>query len=185
MRVIKSPAEIQIMKKSTDISCEAFIQVMKSTKYIHTEAQLEATMEYHCRLLGSERLAYPPVVSNGITNNILHYISNDNVLSNGNLILMDAGGEYNNFSSDITRTWPVNGRFSDPQREVYTEVLDILKKCTLLARSDNKMSLDMLQHHSMDLMAQSLKRLKLISPSAGRSQTNRFYPHTIGHWVDQ
>jgi len=184
MRVIKSSSEINIMKKSTQISCDAFIQVMKKTKQCTFESQLEAIMEYECRMAGSDRLAYPPVVSNGITNNILHYIFNDNILSDGNLILMDAGGEYSTYSSDITRTWPVNGKFTDPQAEVYSEVLNILKKCTSMARADKRMNIEILHMASMDLMCLALVKLGLVSThSQAVQQYRRFYPHSIGHYL--
>jgi len=181
LRNVKSEAEINIMKQSGRISGEAFVQVMKKTKEFKVEGQLDAAMEYHCRILGADRLAYPPVVSNGFTNLILHYINNDNVLSDGNLILMDAGGEFHNYNSDITRTWPVNGRFTDPQREVYSEVLEILKKCTARARSDT--SIDELDSYGRELIAESLYRLGLLPSKTVSSKVGRFFPHSTSHWL--
>uniref|UniRef100_A0A6B2L4M3 Aminopeptidase P N-terminal domain-containing protein n=2 Tax=Arcella intermedia TaxID=1963864 RepID=A0A6B2L4M3_9EUKA len=181
MRVVKSEAEVNVMRKSVSISAVAFKEVMKSTKHCKTEAQLEAIMEYHCRMLGAERLAYPPVVSNGITNNTMHYINNDNILRDGNLILMDAGGEFNNFASDITRSWPVNGKFTEAQKDVYNEVLNVLHLCTAAVKADGQTNLNTLHAYSTQLVEQALKRLKL--PISGESSVRRYYPHTIGHWL--
>ena len=109
-RVTKSPAEIQLMEESGRVASNAFIEVMRFTKPGINEAHLYAKMDLEVRLNGAEFLAYPPVVAGGNRANTLHYVKNNQDIGDGELVLMDAGCEYHGYASDITRTWPVNGR---------------------------------------------------------------------------
>jgi len=131
---------------------------------------------------GAARLAYPPVVASGVSNLILHYIQNDSVLCPGDLILMDAGGEYNNYASDLTRTWPVNGKFTEAQLAVYNIVLETQQKCIQACVPDGKISLKILQGNSMRLLAQGLMKLGLLK-SLNFEELKQFYPHSIGHYL--
>lgn len=139
------------MKQSGNISAKAFIEAMKWTKPGYTEAQLWAKLDYECRMRGSTILAYVPVVAGGPNGLSMHYVRNDmqlrfvvtrhvcflafketltnENLRDGDLVLVDCGGEYNYYASDITRTWPVNGKFTEPQRELYQAVLNVNKAC--------------------------------------------------------
>lgn len=113
IRVIKSPAEIQLMRESCSIASQAFVDVMRFTKPNINEANLYAKMDFEVRLNGAEFLAYPPVVAGGNRANTLHYVKNNQIVQGGDMVLMDAGCEYHGYASDITRTWPVSGRYSD------------------------------------------------------------------------
>ncbi|KAL6069555.1 Xaa-Pro aminopeptidase [Balamuthia mandrillaris] len=211
MRLVKSPAEIAIMRRSTHISAQAFKEVMKDTKPGMTENVIEAMMEYEVRKRGALRLAYPPVIASGEHANILHYIANDDILKEGDLLLVDAGGEYCNFSSDITRTWPISGKFSAAQKELYEALLEVQLKCIDKCRVGHGMSPLELHHYSAELMADLLIKLGLSQDSASTIIKRRvptfllscffllsrtpnltptttksyvkFYPHSIGHWL--
>lgn len=184
-RLVKTDVEIKLMKKSCEISGEAFIEVMKSIKEGMNEFEIEAKLEYECRKRGSKRLAYPPVVASGISANTLHYTKNDMIIKNGQLVLIDAGGEYFNYSSDITRTIPVSGKFTDAQKDIYNAVLRVVKKCTDLCRpkinvNGNEINMNLMRIHaySTQFLIQELKELGILKSDR---DIYRFYPHMIGH----
>jgi intermediate cleaving peptidase 55 len=129
LRLIKSDYELELMKESGKISSKAFVESMKWTKPGYTEAQLWAKLDYECRMRGSSMLAYVPVVASGSNALSMHYVRNDMEMHDNQLVLVDGGGEYNGYASDITRTWPVNGTFTEPQRELYQVVLNVNKAC--------------------------------------------------------
>eukprot|EP01027_Heterolobosea_sp_BB2_P011456 GEZU01016666.1.p2 GENE.GEZU01016666.1~~GEZU01016666.1.p2 ORF type:complete len:278 (-),score=79.12 GEZU01016666.1:90-923(-) len=185
LRVIKSPSEIELMRKSAKISAEAFCEAMKMTRPGMTEAQIEAILEYQVRMRGALRIAYPPVIATGINGNTLHYIMNNQVLKDGDLLLVDAGGEYNMYSADITRTWPVNGKFTKAQREVYEAVLRVQKKVIELCEPGQ--SLDSLHAHAVRLICAELINLGLCKGSVDQVIRNdtysRYYPHSTGHFL--
>lgn len=125
LRVKKSPAEIELMNKTCIIASKAIESTISSTKPDMTEHQLFAKVDYECRMQGANHLAYPPVVAAGERANTIHYINNNQVVKDGDLILMDAGCEYYGYCSDITRTWPANGQFTRAQRNLYDVVLSV------------------------------------------------------------
>ncbi|KAF8929110.1 hypothetical protein BGZ47_001270, partial [Haplosporangium gracile] len=129
MRVVKSEAEIKIMRQAGEISGKAFIETMKFTNPQRLEHQVYARFDYECRMRGSQMMAYVPVVAGGSNALTMHYVNNDQPLHDGDLLLMDAGGELNGYASDITRTWPVNGKFTDAQKDLYGVVLHANKEC--------------------------------------------------------
>ena len=146
LRLIKSSSEIHLMRRSAEVAAEAMSKTMSATTSCSAESQLFATMDYHCRMGGAQHLAYPPVVAYGDNANVIHYINNTQSLSpDTELVLMDAGCEYNGYASDITRTWPVNGRFSEAQRIVYEIVLDVqLRLLEKLTQMEETMTVDVL-----------------------------------------
>ena len=123
MRLHKSEAEIQIMQKSADISCEAHIRAMQVCQPNMYEYQLEATILHHFAMNGARHPAYNTIVGGGENACILHYTENQDRLQSGDLVLIDAGAEYQGYAADITRTFPVNGKFSPAQIEIYELVL--------------------------------------------------------------
>ena len=122
MRVIKSDKEIEIMKKSAEIACDAHILAMKSGCSGISECHLQSIIEGYF-ISNKSHWAYPSIVGGGDNATILHYNQNLDDINDGELVLIDAGCEIDGYASDITRTWPVNGKFSDPQREIYELVL--------------------------------------------------------------
>lgn len=124
LRMIKSPAEIALMQKAVDISAEAHRETMRNARPGMREYEFEAIMEYTFHRLGAEEPGYPSIVGAGPNTCILHYNTNRRKSEPGELVLMDCGAEYHGYSADITRTFPVSGRFSAEQRAIYDIVLE-------------------------------------------------------------
>ena len=122
MRVLKSKDEIRLMQESADIASASHIAAMRATYPGIGEWQIQSAIEAHF-IACKSRWSYPSIVGGGDNATILHYNSNDNKISDGELVLVDAGCEISGYASDVTRTWPVNGKFSDQQREIYELVL--------------------------------------------------------------
>ncbi|CAH2313227.1 probable Xaa-Pro aminopeptidase 3 isoform X1 [Pelobates cultripes] len=182
LRLIKSSAEIELMKKAGHISSYAFIQTMHSSKAPVDEAFLYAKFEFECRSRGANILAYPPVVAGGNRANTLHYIKNNQIIKPGEMVLLDGGCEASCYVSDITRTWPVNGRFSAAQQELYEAVLEIQKSCLGLCFPGT--SLDSIYHHMLSLLSKKLKDLKIVQKGSQiLKDTRRYCPHHVGHYL--
>ena len=122
-RVIKSSKEIELLKESAEIASAALIGAMSSSNPGIGEWQIQASIEGHF-LNNKSQWSYPSIVGGGENATILHYKNNDCVVEGGDLVLVDAGCETHGYASDITRTWPINGKFNDAQREIYELVLD-------------------------------------------------------------
>ncbi|PRP87603.1 putative Xaa-Pro aminopeptidase 3 [Planoprotostelium fungivorum] len=182
LRLIKTPSEIQLMRESGRIAAEAMTETMSHTNEtsLITEHELSAFMEYRMKKRGASWFSYPPVVAGGNNANTLHYIANDMPLNRGDLVLIDAGAEVNGYVSDITRTWPVSGRFSEGQREIYEVVLECNKKCIQLCRADGS-SLRSIHGQAVSILSEGLHRLGLIRRAS--DPIDEFFPHSIGHWL--
>ena len=128
-RAVKSPEEISLMTKAAHISAVAHKQAMMSCKPGMTEYGIQAVYEYVFRRLGSEFNAYSCIVGAAENSVILHYESNRRPINDGDIVLADCGAEYHNYASDVTRTYPANGKFSDAQRKIYQLVLDAQNAC--------------------------------------------------------
>ena len=112
MRVFKSPAEIELMQRAADIAAEAHVEAMKATRPGMMEYELEALIEQIFRRHGSAGPSYTSIIGGGANATVLHYIENKDELRDGELLLIDAGAEYKGYASDITRTFPINGKYS-------------------------------------------------------------------------
>ena len=134
LRLQKEPEEIELMQKACDITTQAFRKVLKIMKPGIKEYEIEAEITREFIKNGANGHAYDPIVASGKNNCVLHYVSNDKVCKDGDLVLMDFGAEYANYSADTTRTIPVNGKFSDRQKEVYNAVLRVMKKATSIMK---------------------------------------------------
>ncbi|WOD44614.1 aminopeptidase P N-terminal domain-containing protein [Hwangdonia lutea] len=134
MRQIKSDVEIELIKKAADISVESFKRVLKACKPNIKEYELEAELAHNLIKSGAKRHAFQPIVASGKNACALHYNSNDALCKDGDMILMDFGVCYANYNSDTTRCFPVNGKFSKRQKEVYTSVLHCLKEGSKLLK---------------------------------------------------
>ncbi|ORY96526.1 peptidase M24, structural domain-containing protein [Syncephalastrum racemosum] len=181
LRVIKSDQEIAIMKESGVISAKSFIEAMKWTKPGYTEAQLWAKLDYECRMRGSSILAYVPVVAGGPNGLSMHYVRNDMMLRDGDLVLVDCGGEYKGYASDITRTWPVNGKFSPAQKKLYQAVLNVNKACIKLCTEQAAISLNGIHTVSTRLMQQELSKIGWDISTYDLERI--LYPHHVGHYL--
>ena len=123
MRLIKSEKEIEIMQKASDIASQAHVNAMSRSKLGDGEWNIQAIIEEHF-ISNKSRCSYGSIVGSGSNATILHYNSNDSLINDGDLVLIDAGCEVEGYASDITRTWPINGIFSEAQREIYELVLE-------------------------------------------------------------
>jgi Xaa-Pro aminopeptidase len=132
LRCRKEPEEIELMKKACALTNKAFHRVLKFVKPGVNEYEIEAEIIHEFLRNGANGHAYPPIVASGKNACILHYPDNDKKCKDGDLVLMDFGADYANYSADTTRTIPVNGKFSPRQREIYEAVLRVLRKAISL-----------------------------------------------------
>lgn len=123
LRTVKSSEELQALRKAIDITCAAHREVMRSARSGMFEYELEALLEYVFRKNGSERLGFPSIVGSGPNSCILHYETNNRQTQNGEVVVLDIGAEYAMYTADVTRTIPINGKFSKEQAEIYNIVL--------------------------------------------------------------
>lgn len=157
LRVTKTEAEIMNMRKAGQVSGRVFTDAMRKT--FATEKDLCTTMEYGFKIKGMSGSAYVPVVAGGQNGLSIHYVRNDHELKDGELVLVDAGGEYGGYITDITRTWPVNGKFTDPQKDLYEMILRVQRSVVSLCREDSEMSLDKLHRVTENGLRDGLKGL--------------------------
>ncbi|KZO93766.1 peptidase M24 [Calocera viscosa TUFC12733] len=179
MRAFKSLAEQSLMRKAGEVSGRAHGKTMAFTSDATSESQLAAYFEFQCAMQGAQRPAYVPVVASGANARIIHYVNNDCTIQPGELVLMDAGAEYNGYASDITRTWPVTGKFTEPQRDLYQAVLNVEKACIELCTASAEMSLNDLHRRSCELLRQELTQLGFKLRSGDIEQV--LYPHFLSH----
>lgn len=185
MRLHKSPEEIELMQKAADIAAEAHILAMKKVRPGMNESQVEALIEAHMRDRGASGVAYNSIVGSGPNATILHYVENNAVLRDGDLLLIDAGAEYQVYASDITRTFPVNGRFSPAQREIYDVVLDVQLKCIEYTRPGN--TVKGRQEYSIELLTEGMVKLGLLKGKTSdlikKKAYMKYYMHGVGHYL--
>ncbi len=156
LRQIKSEEEIKLIQKAANISIESFKRVLKTCKPNIKEYELEAELTYNLIKLGAIRHAFQPIVASGKNACALHYNTNDAVCKNDEMVLMDFGVCYANYNSDTTRCFPVNGKFSDRQKEVYSSVLYCLKEGSKLLKP-GMISSDYEQHMAALIEAELIK----------------------------
>ncbi len=123
LRMVKSPGEIALIRKATDASIEAHLAAMKTVRPGLREYEVAARMQYEYERRGCEWPAYPPIVGSGFYSTVLHYDRNSEVMQDGDLVVMDVAGAYGGYTSDITRTLPVSGKFTARQKEIYEIIL--------------------------------------------------------------
>jgi len=185
MRLIKSKPEINLIKKAISITRIAHHEAMALNKKDKNEYELLASIEYNFKNSGAYSDAYTSIVACGDSANTLHYISNDKPLVDGELILIDAGCEYEYYASDITRTIPVDGKFSKSQKDLYNMILDTQYKIINMIkpgvlRTDLQKEAEILLTKGMiNLGILKGKYKKLIK----KQKHKKYYPHGIGHWM--
>lgn len=185
LRLIKSAAEIKLMRKAAEISAEAHCRAMRLCKSGLYEYQLQAEIEHHFMMSGATSPAYTSIVGGGKNACILHYIENQAALKSGDLVLIDAGCEYQNYAADITRTFPVNGKFSPAQAAIYDIVLAAQKAAIstiapgVTYDQANKAAIAVITQGLCDLGILNGDLDKLIAEGAYRD----FYMHSVSHWL--
>ena len=185
MRVIKEASELSSMRRAVEITRDAHLEVMARARPGVHEYELEAILRAAFRRNGSERPAYAPIVGSGPNATVLHHRRNDRQTVDGDLVLVDAGCEYGYYASDVTRTFPVGGRFSDEQRRIYELVLDA--QLASIERVRPGATLEDVHRASVDVLARGLIELGLIEGPLERAieeqRYKAYYMHRTSHWL--
>src|SRR5690606_13919892 len=184
MRLVKSSAELDLMRESARIAAKAHVRAMRACRPGMKEYEIMAELLHEFRLHNAD-ISYHPIVGSGANSCILHYRENDQTLRDGDLLLVDAGCEYQYYASDITRTYPVNGEFTPEQRAIYEIVLEANRAAIAKVRPGKHWN----EPHeaAVRVITQGLVRLGLLK---GRVSTlekdgayRRFFMHRTGHWL--
>ncbi|QLB40675.1 Xaa-Pro aminopeptidase [Mannheimia pernigra] len=185
MRLIKSEFEIALIQQACHISSMAHIRAMKQTRPNRYELEIEGEMLHEFTRFGARFPAYNPIVASGENACILHYNENDGILKNGDLLLIDAGAEFAYYAGDITRTFPISGQFSEPQKELYELTLMMLQEATklLVPQSSIKAAND----KAVQILTEGLVRLGILKGNVTdlieQKAYRQFYMHGLGHWL--
>jgi Xaa-Pro aminopeptidase len=185
MRLYKSPEECALMRKAATITAQAHIRGMRACRPGMKEYQLAAEIVYEFQRNGCVSEAYPSIVGGGHNGCVLHYHENHSVLNDGDLVLVDAGAEYEDYAADVTRTYPVNGVFSREQQAIY-EIVLAAQAAAIVAAVPGK-QWDDLQNPAIRTVVQGLLDLKLLQGDCDALIESKaykhFYMHSIGHWL--
>ncbi|SJM95876.1 proline aminopeptidase P II [Crenothrix polyspora] len=185
MRLFKSSEELKLMRRAAQVSAAAHIKAMQTCKPGLYEYQIEAELVHHFMQHGLRYTAYPSIVAGGKNACVLHYTDNADKLKNGDLLLIDAGAECDHYAADITRTFPVSGRFSEPQKLLYQLVLDAQYAALEQVKpgqpwlAPHDAAVDVLTRGLVDLGLLKGKIKKLIKDEKYKA----FYMHRTGHWL--
>lgn len=184
-RLVKSEFELTQLREACEISAQAHLAAMRFAKPGVNERQVQGVIAHHFFMNGAAREGYHSIVASGNAATTLHYNFNDQVFKDGDLLLIDAGAEYNYYTGDITRTFPVNGKFTDEQAKVYEGVLRVQKeiinfiKPGIVFKELHDMGTSLLTDVLLDLGLLSGRKDEIIQALAHK----KYYPHGIGHWL--
>lgn len=185
MRLYKSRAEVAVMRRAARLSAKAHAELMRRCEPGMQEYQLASVFGHHCQMNGADQLAYPSIVGGGNNGCVLHYVENSHQLQDGDLVLVDAGCEIECYASDITRTFPVNGRFTDAQRALYALVLDAQLAAIDKVRAGNHWNDP--HQAAVRVLTKGLLKLGLLRGTLAKAlkaqSYTRFYMHRTGHWL--
>lgn len=185
MRLYKSRAEVAVMRRAARLSAQSHCELMRQCKPGMHEYQLASLFSHHCQMGGAAHLAYPSIVGGGNNACVLHYVENSAVLNDGDLVLIDAGCEVDCYAADITRTFPVSGRFSDAQRALYELVLEAQLAAIDKVRAGNHWNDP--HQAAVRVLTKGLLRLGLLRGTLAKAlkaqSYTRFFMHRTGHWL--
>ncbi|MDP6865197.1 MAG: aminopeptidase P N-terminal domain-containing protein [Candidatus Poseidoniaceae archaeon] len=187
LRLRKSEGEISQMRHSAKVASQAHIQAMKNTRPGVGEWQLEGVIEGLFKYARTSGTAYPCIIGSGDNATVLHYTVNDDICEDGEILLIDAGCEYRGYASDITRSWPVNGKFSEAQTEIYQLVLDSQLAAIDKCRIGNPY--DAPHEEARRVLAEGLINLGIITQTLEEAldpengELKKWYMHNTGHWI--
>jgi Xaa-Pro aminopeptidase len=185
LRLIKSAAEIKLMRKAADISARAHCRAMKRCSAGQKEYQLQAEIEHEFMMSGANGPAYTSIVGSGNNACILHYIENRATLKSGDLVLIDAGCEYQNYAADITRTFPVSGKFSVAQAAIYDVVL--AAQDAAIKTIAPGVTFDQANQAAIAVITQGLVDLEILKGDVetliAEGAYRDFYMHSVSHWL--
>ncbi|MEW6072585.1 MAG: aminopeptidase P N-terminal domain-containing protein [Planctomycetota bacterium] len=184
-RLRKTPGEIEIMRQAVAITTEAHTAAMGEVRPGRSEAEIDALLGHAFRRLGGTGEAYPNIVAGGANACILHYVENDRILESGSLVLIDAAAEFGFYASDVTRTLPVNGRFSPEQRALYEIVLAAEEAA--IAAVAPRATIGGLHEIAVRRIVEGLVSLGLLAGPVDKAiqeeSYQRFYMHRTSHWL--
>ena len=184
LRLFKSRDEVKLMQRAADIACQAQVAAMRATRDGAHEFEVEAALQYVYRR-NNAVAAYEPIVGAGANSCVLHYRANNSPMKDGDLLLVDAGAEFANYASDITRTWPVSGEYSKEQRALYQIVLAAQKAALEKARPGKHWIAG--HDAAVEVLTDGLLSLGLLKGSLKQNLASgdykRFYMHKTGHWI--
>jgi Xaa-Pro aminopeptidase len=185
MRLRKNEDDLNSLRRAVAISGEGHIAAMKHCKPGMYEYELEAIVEYVFRKSGAAGVGYPSIVGSGFNTTILHYNTNNDRIKDGDMVLIDAGAEYNLFSGDITRTFPANGKFTRAQQAIYEAVLNANKEVIKMVKPGE--SFMKLHEKAVEVVSEELLNLGLVSGSRDeiveKESYRKFFMHRTGHWL--
>lgn len=185
MRLHKTPEEVALMQKAGDIAAEAHILAMQHCQPGMNESQIESIIEHHFRMSGASGAAYNSIIGGGENATILHYVENNRPLKDGDLLLIDAGCEYQGYASDITRTFPVNGKYTEAQRDIYDVVLDVQLACIEATKTGT--TVKQRQDLSIELLTEGMKKIGLLKGDTKKLIKKKayfkYYMHGVGHYL--
>jgi Xaa-Pro aminopeptidase len=185
MRLFKQPDEVTVMQRAATISAQAHCRAMQAVSTSQFEYQLEATLHHEFAVQGARFPAYSSIVGGGENACILHYTENSAELHSGDLVLIDAGAELHGYAADITRTFPVSGRFSDAQAQVYQCVLD--SQLAALDHLKPGSTIAQAMHACLTVLTQGLIKMGILSGEVEDLIQNKayqpFFMHGLGHWL--
>ncbi len=185
MRVFKSEPEVEIMQRAADIAAAAHVEAMKTARAGMKEYEIEALLEASFRRQGAAGSSYTSIVGSGANATTLHYITNQDTLRDGDLLLVDAGAEYLGYASDITRTFPIDGQFTEAQRDIYDLVLKTQMSCIDMVRPGVR--LEDLKTHSVEMLTEGMVKLGLLKGDPAKlieeKKYMQFYMHNLGHFL--
>jgi Xaa-Pro aminopeptidase len=185
IRLIKDDHEIDLIRKACDISAEAHIAAMKAVKEGDSEQNIEGLYIHEFSKRGARYPAYNPIVAGGENACVLHYVENNQMLNDSDLLLVDAGCEYEMYAADITRTFPVSGKFSEEQLKVYEIVLEAMNAAIDCVKEGNSVMKP--QEISEKVITEGLVKIGLLEGDPEELHKSGaykdFYMHKIGHWL--
>ncbi len=178
LRQIKSPYELKILQHAIDISTEAHMRAMATVGKATMEYEVQAEVEYTFRRRNADYWGYPSIVGCGPNATTLHYVESQGQVKKGDLLLMDVGAEYDHYTADITRTFPVNGKFTKEQAEIYQIVFDAQEAAAKATKPGA--TFQQISAVANEVISNGLLKLGLITEP---SQTRIWYMHGLGHWL--
>jgi Xaa-Pro aminopeptidase len=185
MRLFKSSSELKLMRRAAEVSAKAHVKAMQACKPDLYEYQIEAEIIYHLVQNGLRAVAYPSIVAGGKNACTLHYTENASKLKSGDLLLIDAGAECEHYAADITRTFPISGRFNEPQKQLYQLVLDA--QTAALEQIKPGLAWNLAHEASVEVLTKGLVALGLLKGKVKKlikdEKYKQFYMHRIGHWL--
>ena len=178
LREVKDAEEVARIREAIGITRQGLDRVMKTLKPGMKEYQAQAEFEYACRALGAEKLAFPTISASGLNGCMMHYETNRDEIREGSLLLMDLGAKYGNYCSDITRTFPANGKYTPRQREIYELVLRANRAVAETAKPG--LTLKDLNEKCKQILSEGLIRMGLIAEA---SEVGKYYMHSVSHSI--